>query len=56
MSERGDSSSGSDPAGTGTPAAQQAIDVMRLAEKVYQLMQAEARLARARGQARGQRR
>jgi hypothetical protein len=56
MSEHSSSSGGSGSAQATVPAVQQAIDVTKLAEKVYQLMQADARLARARGQARGPRR
>lgn len=56
MSEHTGSSGGNSSAQAAAPAAQQAIDVTKLAEKVYQLMQADARLAHARGQARGPRR
>jgi hypothetical protein len=49
------SSAGSSPAPSGGAQAA-AIDVEKLAEKVYQLMRQEARLARARGQLRPPRR
>jgi hypothetical protein len=54
MDERKEAASGP-PAQHGS-AANPSIDIARLAEKVYQLMRAEARLSRARGNTRGARR
>lgn len=57
MSEVPLPSGGNTPSQGTAPAGQQpAIDIEKLAEKVYQLMRADARLARARGQARPPRR
>lgn len=57
MSESSPPSGGNTSAQGTSPAGQQAaIDIAKLAEKVYQLMRADARLARARGQARPPRR
>lgn len=57
MNEYTESSGGSTTAQAAVPAGRPAaIDVLKLAEKVYQLMCADARLARARGQTRDPRR
>ncbi len=57
MSEPSLPSGGNTPVQGAVPAGQQpAIDIEKLAEKVYQLMRADARLARARGQVRPPRR
>ena len=57
MSEQATPAGGNVPSPTPTPAGQQpAIDIEKLAEKVYRLMRADARLARARGQTRVSRR
>lgn len=53
MSEQAIPSGGNAPSQAAPSAGQQpAIDIAKLAEKVYQLMRADARLARIRGQAR----
>lgn len=57
MSEQATPAGGIGPSPATTPAGQQpTIDIEKLAEKVYRLMRADARLARARGQARVSRR
>lgn len=53
MSEQATPAGGNDSSQAPTPAGpQQAIDIEKLAEKVYRLMRADARLARSRGQTR----
>ena len=47
---------GAAPVQQGTAGSQPAIDIEKLAEKVYQLMRAEARLSRVRSDKRGARR
>lgn len=53
MSEQATPAGGNGSSQAPTPAGpQQAIDIEKLAEKVYRLMRADARLARSRGQTR----
>jgi hypothetical protein len=51
-----DSGTAQDPTPAPAPAVGSAIDIEKLAEKVYQLMRAEARLSRVRGDKRSTRR